>query len=30
MIDWKASIFWTVVLTAILWAIMALIRKLSR
>ncbi len=30
MIDWKASILWTIVLTAILWAVMALIRKLSK
>ena len=30
MIDWKASIFWTIVLTAILWAVMTLIRKLSK
>jgi hypothetical protein len=30
MINWQASIFWSVVLTAALWAIMALIRRLSR
>ena len=30
MVDWKASIFWTIVLTAILWAVMTLIRKLSK
>jgi len=30
MIDWKSSILWTVVLTAILWAVMTLIRKLSK
>ena len=30
MIDWKASILWTVVLSAILWAVMTLIRKLSK
>ena len=30
MIDWQASILWTIVLTAILWAVMTLIRKLSK
>ncbi len=25
MIDWKASILWTIVLTAILWSVMTLI-----
>jgi hypothetical protein len=30
MIDWKSSILWTIVLTAILWVVMALIRKLSK
>ena len=30
MIDWKSSILWTIVLTAILWAVMALIRKLPK
>ena len=30
MIDWKASIIGTIVLTAILWGIMWLIRKMSR
>lgn len=30
MIDWQASILWSVVLTAVLWAILWLVRKLSR
>ncbi len=30
MIDWQASIFWTIVLTAVLWGVSWLIRKLSR
>jgi len=30
MIDWKASIILSIVLTAALWGIMWLIRKMSR
>jgi len=30
MIDWQASIFWTIVLTAALWGITWLIRRFSR
>jgi len=30
MIDWKASILWTIVLTTLLWAVMAVIRRLSK
>ncbi len=30
MIDWKASIIWTIVLTAVLWAVTAIIKRLSR
>ena len=30
MIDWKASILWTIVLTAILWGVTTLVRKMSK
>jgi hypothetical protein len=30
MIDWKASIIGTIVLTAVVWIVMALIRRFSR
>ena len=30
MIDWKASIFWTIVLTIIVWVVMTFLRKMSK
>ncbi len=30
LIDWKASIFWSVVLTGVLWGVLTLVRKMSR
>ncbi len=30
MIDWKSSIIWTIVLTAVLWTVTAIIRRISR